>query len=296
MVNLITGCYGFCPPDDVYGRDIHCGRVAGRRRFRSVRYPLSSAAGGYGYSGYQVVQGSGIVYFDTATMVLVLFTLGRYLEAQGRVRAARSLAPMLAAERASVRVVVDGVDAMQPARSVQPGVIVRVLPGERVAVDGIVIAGRSECDESSSRSTGGPAEGARRAGARGEHQRPRKYGRAYGLQETDTRGMQISRLVREALARKSLNGDLSTGVPPSLFLCLAARGGGTLWFWSSRSSLDGALLAGLAVTGGGMPLFTGACRTVGHDLGHGAGGAAGDPHPRRRRVGKARRSAGNRLR
>jgi cation transport ATPase len=38
------------------------------------------------------VAGTGDVYFDTAAMVLLLFTLGRYPEAQGRLPAMRSLA------------------------------------------------------------------------------------------------------------------------------------------------------------------------------------------------------------
>ncbi len=62
------------------------------------------ALAAYAYSAVQVLRGSDLVYFDTVTMVLLLFTLGRYLEAQGRARAARSLAPMLAAERAEARV------------------------------------------------------------------------------------------------------------------------------------------------------------------------------------------------
>ena len=39
------------------------------------------------YSAFAVVERSPHVYFDTATMVLMLFTVGRYLEAAGRARA-----------------------------------------------------------------------------------------------------------------------------------------------------------------------------------------------------------------
>src|SRR3546814_8136082 len=59
-----------------------------------------SALGAYGYSVYAVAIGAEAVYFDTVTVVLVIFTLGRYLEALGRARALRSLAPLLAAEEA----------------------------------------------------------------------------------------------------------------------------------------------------------------------------------------------------
>src|SRR5437879_2327187 len=99
----------------VLGGPFIAGGWQAARRFRVSTDTLVSigALAAYGYSGYQVVQGSGIVYFDTATMVLILFTLGRYLEAQGRARAMRSLAPMLAAERANARVVADGIDAIR---------------------------------------------------------------------------------------------------------------------------------------------------------------------------------------
>lgn len=228
------------------------------------------ALSAYGYSAYQVVQGSGIVYFDTATMVLVLFTLGRYLEAQGRVRAARSLAPMLAAERASVRVVVDGVDAMQPARSVQPGVIVRVLPGERVVVDGIVVAGRSECDESIL--TGQPETRPKVPGARVHAGSTNGAGhllvRATAA-GTDTRWMHISRLVREALARKSLTGDLVDRVAMVFIPFVLLLAAGTLWFWSSRSSFDEALLAGLAVLVVACPCSLGLAAPMATTLGMG---------------------------
>ena len=102
----------------------------------------------YGYSAFGVVAGTGDVYFDTAAMVLVLFTLGRYLEAQGRMRAMRSLAPMLAGEQASVAVVGADGESCRPVATVQVGDRVRIRPGERIDVDGRVVAGRSECDES----------------------------------------------------------------------------------------------------------------------------------------------------
>ena len=57
----------------------------------------------YLYSAFAVIEREPHVYFDTATMVLMLFTLGRLLEAAGRARAARDLEPLLAAERESCR-------------------------------------------------------------------------------------------------------------------------------------------------------------------------------------------------
>ena len=202
----------------------------------------------YGYSVWQLLHGSTLVYFDTATMVLMLFTLGRCVEAQGRARAARSLAPMLAAERARVRVVRGGVEAACGVDAVQPGDLVRVLPGERVAVDGIVVEGRSECDESVL--TGQPEARSKApgdsvwAGSLNAAGLLLVRATAAGLQ---TRWVQIGRMVREALASKTLAGTsvdrvAAVFIPGVLLLALA-----TAWFWYRRSGADGALLAGLAV-------------------------------------------------
>ncbi len=202
----------------------------------------------YGYSVWQLSGGSSLVYFDTATMVLMLFTLGRYVEAQGRARAARSLAPMLAAERAQVRVVRDGVEALRSIGDVLAGDLVRVLPGERVAVDAVVVEGRSECDESVL--TGQPDARAKAPGADVFAGSLNGNGlllvraTAPGLQ---TRWVQIGRMVREALASKTLVGEsvdrvAAVFIPGVLLLALA-----TAWFWYGRDGADGALLAGLAV-------------------------------------------------
>jgi Cu2+-exporting ATPase len=206
------------------------------------------ALAAYGYSAYQVVLGSGVVYFDTATMILLLFTLGRYLEAQGRVRAARSLAPMLAAERAEVRTVIDGKDMTQAVSALQPGAIVRILPGERIPVDGTVLEGRSHCDESIL--TGQTEVQPKSPGARilaGSLNGTGSLLIRVASAGTNTYWVRISRLVREALARKSLTGDMvdrAAALFIPLVLLLAA---GSLWFWSARIPFDQALLTALAV-------------------------------------------------
>jgi Cu2+-exporting ATPase len=206
------------------------------------------ALAAYGYSAFEVVRGGAQVYFDTMTMVLVLFTLGRYLEAQGRVQAMRSLAPMLAAERATVHVVTDGVIGVRPIQAVQAGTMVRILPGERIAVDGIVTDGNSECDEAVL--TGQPETQFKLPGSRVHAGSVNGHGALFVMATapgTDTRWIRISRLVRAALAGKSRLGNLidrAAALFVPFVLLLAAA---TVWFWSVRLPLEAALLAGLAV-------------------------------------------------
>ena len=74
----------------VLGAPFFAGAWQALRRGRLATDALVSVGvlAAYAYSVWQVLRGGEHVYFDTASMVLGLFTLGRYLEAQGRVRAA----------------------------------------------------------------------------------------------------------------------------------------------------------------------------------------------------------------
>jgi Cu+-exporting ATPase len=113
-------------------------------------------------SATATLRGRGAVYFETACMTLVLLTLGRYLEARARGRAADALRGGLAAEPVTALLLRDGVPREVPAGAVRPGETVRVLPGTRVPVDGVVTRGEGGVDESSL--TGEPAPALKRPG------------------------------------------------------------------------------------------------------------------------------------
>jgi Cu2+-exporting ATPase len=206
------------------------------------------AIAAYGYSAFEVVRGGDGVYFDTMTMVLVLFTLGRYLEAQGRAQAMRSLAPMLAAERATVDVFEEGAVTSRPVQDVRAGTIVRILPGERIAVDGIVTDGNSECDEAVI--TGQPEAQFKLPGSRVHAGSINGHGALYVMATSagnDTRWIRISRMVRAALAGKSRLGQLIDNAAALFVPLVLLLSAATVWFWSARLPLEAALLGGLAV-------------------------------------------------
>jgi Cu2+-exporting ATPase len=226
------------------------------------------ALAAYGFSALQVIQGTAQVYFDTVAMVLLLFTLGRTIEAQGRVRALRSLAPMLAAEQAPVRVVLAGRDTTRTPDQVRPGDRVRVLPGERIPVDAAVVEGRSACDESIL--TGQPAPQPKGPGDQVH------AGSLNGCGQLllsvigsggDTRWIRISRLVQAALAQKSLRGEMVDRVMawfiPGVLLLAAA----TVWFWAMHGSVEQALLSGLAVLVVACPCSLGLAAPLAMSLG-----------------------------
>jgi len=101
----------------------------------------------YGYSTASLVLG-GDVYFDTATMILTLILLGRYIEAGARVRAAEGISRLVRLAPVTARKAIPGGGTVDvPVASLSPGDLVEVVPGERMPVDGDVVEGGTEADE-----------------------------------------------------------------------------------------------------------------------------------------------------
>jgi Cu2+-exporting ATPase len=88
-------------------------------------------------------------YFDAAIMLLTFLLVGRYLDQSMRLKT-RAFAGNLAALKAETATKLIGVGEISevPVAAIRPGDIVLLRPGERCAVDGTVIEGRSEIDQS----------------------------------------------------------------------------------------------------------------------------------------------------
>lgn len=99
------------------------------------------------------------VYFEAAAVIVVLILLGRTLEARARGRAGAAIARLVGLQPKVARLE-DGIEV--PVASLVPGMRVLVRPGERVAVDGVVISGVSAVDEAML--TGEPVPVAKGAG------------------------------------------------------------------------------------------------------------------------------------
>lgn len=100
-----------------------------------------------GLSAYHTFSDSGGVYFETACILLVFVTLGRYLEARARAEATDVVRRNLIAPDSPVlRVDVSGTHAIAPAEVVV-GDIILVNPGDVFPTDGIVLDGAGGVDE-----------------------------------------------------------------------------------------------------------------------------------------------------
>jgi P-type Cu+ transporter len=102
----------------------------------------------YGFSTYEVFTGGTALYFDTGTMVIVLVTAGRYLEATAKVRTSTALHALLDLRPNIARVICDGIEREAPTSEIGIGEIIKILPGERIPLDGTIIEGSTSVNES----------------------------------------------------------------------------------------------------------------------------------------------------
>jgi Cu+-exporting ATPase len=88
------------------------------------------------------------VYFEAAAVITTLVLLGQVLELRARSATGKAIRALLGLAPKTARRVRDGVEEDIPLEHVHVGDLLRVRPGEKVPVDGVVLEGRSSVDES----------------------------------------------------------------------------------------------------------------------------------------------------
>ena len=88
------------------------------------------------------------MFFDVSAAVLLFVSLGRFFEDRARASAGGAIRALLGLTAKSVNVVRGDAEEAVPVEAVAVGDVFRVRPGERVALDGVIRAGRSALDES----------------------------------------------------------------------------------------------------------------------------------------------------
>jgi len=99
-------------------------------------------------AGFRTAHGSVESYFDTAVVVTVLVLLGQVLEVRARSRTSGAIRRLLGLTPKTARRIIDGREEDVALTAVRVDDRLRVRPGERVPVDGVVEQGRSSVDES----------------------------------------------------------------------------------------------------------------------------------------------------
>ena len=87
-------------------------------------------------------------YFDSATIIIGLILLGRWLEARAKFQTTGAIKTLMGLAPRTASVIRDGEEVSIPIEDVRAGDIVRVRPGEKIPVDGTILEGRSTIDES----------------------------------------------------------------------------------------------------------------------------------------------------
>jgi Cu+-exporting ATPase len=93
-------------------------------------------------------QGKVAIYFESAAVIVVLVLLGQVLELRARSRTGSAIKALLNLAPATARQVAPGGDREVPLDQVKVGDWLRVVPGDRVPVDGAVVKGHSSVEES----------------------------------------------------------------------------------------------------------------------------------------------------
>jgi Cu+-exporting ATPase len=93
--------------------------------------------------------GGPAVYFEAAAVIITLVLLGQVLELKARDQTGNAIRSLLKLAPTNARMVMDDGHEMDvPVDSVHPGDLLRVRPGEKIPVDGVVMSGNSSVDES----------------------------------------------------------------------------------------------------------------------------------------------------
>ena len=92
--------------------------------------------------------GARAVYFEAAAVIVTLILLGRYLEARAKGRTGEAIRKLIKLQPKTATVVRDGEAAVMEIEAIRVADVIRVHPGERIALDGTLVEGGSFVDES----------------------------------------------------------------------------------------------------------------------------------------------------
>ncbi len=119
---------------------------------RFVNMDLLVATGAtlvYIYSIWAMITREGEVYFDSVTMIITFVLVGKYLEVLSKKQAVDTIDKLLGSYPTEVTVVKGDEKALIAVENVEVGDIIELKPGEKVVIDGEIVAGEGSFDESS---------------------------------------------------------------------------------------------------------------------------------------------------
>ncbi len=97
---------------------------------------------------FKTQESNVFVYFEATTVILTLVLLGQLLEAKAHSQTSGAIKELLKLVPSVATLVVDGIDKVIDIDKIQQGNLLRVKPGEKIPVDGLIVEGQSSIDES----------------------------------------------------------------------------------------------------------------------------------------------------
>ena len=144
---------------------------------------VATLAPGLFPAAFRGMDGAVAVYFEAAAVITVLVLLGQVLELRAREQTSGAIRALLdLAPKTARRVRADGSDEEVALDTVAVGDRLRVRPGEKVPVDGVLVEGRSSLDESMVTGESMPVDQGRRREGHRRHAQPDRQLRDAGRQ------------------------------------------------------------------------------------------------------------------
>lgn len=220
------------------------------------------------------------VYFEAAAVITTLVLLGQVLELRARSQTNAAIQLLLGLAPKTARIVRDdGTEEDIPMEQVQPGDILRIRPGEKIPVDGVVVDGESNVDESMitgesipvAKSAGEKLIGATVNGTGSLLMRAKKVG-------SDTLLAQIIKMVAEAQRSRApiqKTADMVAGYFVPAVVVIAAVSFMIWWLVGPEPSLAYAVINAVAVLIIACPCALGLATPISIMVGTGRGAMAG---------------------
>ncbi|MFQ5619778.1 MAG: heavy metal translocating P-type ATPase, partial [Rhodospirillales bacterium] len=231
-------------------------------------------------AAFRTAEGSVDIYFEAAAVITALVLLGQVLELRARSRTSAAIRGLLDLAPKMARILRDdGTEEDIPLEHVQPGDRLRVRPGEKVPVDGVVLEGASSIDESMmtgepvpvEKGAGDPVMGATVNGTGGLVMRAERVG-------ADTLLFQIVQMVAEAQRSRAPIQRLADVVAGYFVPVVVAASAVTFAVWSvfgPEPAMAYALVNAVAVLIIACPCAVGLATPMSIMVGTGRGATAG---------------------
>lgn len=217
------------------------------RRTVGMEVPVAlSIVIAYGVSAWRTLHGNGALYFDAATMFIMLLGLGRYLEGRTRARALERLRALAGRRPLTATRISAGSAEIISLSQISRGDLLRVAPGEVLSADGILVDSTAQLDEAILTGESRPADrtvnshvlaGSANAGSNDLTFRVTDIGEA-------TRIAAVNRLLRSAGLEKEATQELSDWISKWFLLgvsIIAACAFATWWGQDHDRALNAAL-------------------------------------------------------